>query len=51
MFGERKRGKGYISGGQVKEWLGCLKSHLQQLDPNDTTHTTHDTPHTTNPII
>ena len=52
MFGERKGGKGYNSGGLEKEWLGCLKAYSQRHEPNGTTHhtspTTHDTPH---PII
>ena len=49
-----KGGKGYYVGGQDREWLSCLKSHLQQhkpnnASPNDTSHhippTTHHTPH------
>ena len=47
MFGERQGGKGYHSGGQEKDWLGCLKNRVKQQKPNRTTHqnTTHDTRH------
>ena len=46
MFGKRKGGKGYYSGRQEKEWLGCLKSQLPlaaaQTKRQDTPHTTHN---------
>lgn len=35
----------YYAGGQDKEWLGCLKSHLLPAAAQTKRHTTHDTPH------